>query len=278
MSVARMGAARRSSMSSFWSRILVTIVGLPAVVGVLWLGGWWLFVLVLLATLVSLHELYSMTRNLRPLVLAGYAGSVLALVGAQLGGLTWMLAGFMATLAFAFLLKGVAETRPPTTVSVGMTILGVGWVAVGLGHLLLLRDIPAHAQLATLTVVLAVFASDTAAYFTGRVLGRHKLAPLISPGKTWEGFVGGTLVAILVPFFAMYKQDFVTIPESLLLGAVIAIAAPVGDLFESGIKRDMQVKDTGTLLAGHGGMLDRIDAQLFAVVASFYLLVALGYA
>jgi phosphatidate cytidylyltransferase len=85
-------------------------------------------------------------------------------------------------------------------------------------------------------------------------------------------------VAILVPFFAMYKQGFLTIWESLLLGAVIAIAAPVGDLFESGIKRDMQVKDTGTLLAGHGGMLDRLDAQLFAVVASFYLLVALGYA
>jgi phosphatidate cytidylyltransferase len=265
-------------MSSFWSRILVAVIGLPAVVGVLWLGGWWLFALVVLATLVSLHELYSMTRNLRPLVLAGYTGAVLALLGAQLGGLTWMLAGFMATVAFAFLLKGVAETRPPTTVSVGTTVLGVGWVAVGMGHLLLLRDIPEHAQLATLTVVLAVFASDTAAYFTGRVLGRHKLAPLISPGKTWEGFVGGTIVAILVPFFAMYKQDFLTIPESLLLGAVIAIAAPVGDLFESGIKRDMRVKDTGTLLAGHGGMLDRIDAQLFAVVASFYLLVALGYA
>jgi phosphatidate cytidylyltransferase len=219
-----------------------------------------------------------MTRNLRPLVLAGYAGAFLALVGAQLGGLTWMLAGFMATLAFAFLLKGVAETRPPTTVSVGTTILGVGWIAVGLGHLILLRDIPEHAQLATLTVVLAVFASDTAAYGAGRIFGRHKLAPLISPGKTWEGFVAGTIVAVLVPFFAMYEQGFLSVWESLVLGAAIAIAAPVGDLFESGIKRDMRVKDTGTLLAGHGGMLDRIDAQLFAVVASFYVLVAFGYA
>jgi len=276
MSVARPLATSR--MSSFWSRILVAVVGLPAVIGLLWLGGWWVFTLCLFGALISLHELYSMTRNLRPLVLAGYAGAILALVGAQLGGPVWMLGGFMGTLALAFLLKGVAETKPPTTVSVGTTILGVGWIAIGLGHLILLRDIPVHAQLATLTVVLAVFASDTAAYFTGRLFGRHKLAPAISPGKTWEGFVGGTLVAILVPFFAMYKQDFLTVWESLVLGAVIAIAAPVGDLFESGIKRDMQVKDTGTLLAGHGGMLDRIDAQLFAVVASFYLLVALGYA
>ena len=263
-------------MSSFWSRILVAAAGLPLVIGFLWLGGWWLFALAAVAAFIALHELYTMTRNLRPVVLAGYAGTLCALLGAQLGGLTWMLAGFMATLAFAFLLKGVADTSPPTTVSVGTTILGAGWIGLGLGHLILLRDIPVHAQLATLTVVLAVFASDTAAYFTGRLFGRHKLAPRTSPGKTWEGFIGGTIVAILVPFFAMYKQDFLADWQAVVLGIVIAVAAPVGDLFESGIKRDMHVKDTGTLLAGHGGMLDRIDAQLFAVVASFYVLVAYG--
>jgi phosphatidate cytidylyltransferase len=265
-------------MSSFWSRILVAAAGLPVVIGLLWLGGWWLFALAVVAGFIALHELYTMTRNLRPVVIAGYAGTLLALLGAQLGGLTWMLAGFMATLGFAFLLKGVAETRPPTTVSVGTTMLGAGWIGLGLGHLILIRDIPVHAQLATLTVVLAVFASDTAAYFTGRLFGRHKLAPLTSPGKTWEGFIGGTIVAILVPFFAMYRQDFLADWQAVVLGIVIAIAAPVGDLFESAIKRDMHVKDTGTLLAGHGGMLDRIDAQLFAVVASFYVLVAYGVA
>jgi phosphatidate cytidylyltransferase len=269
---------RRAPMSNFWSRILVAVIGLPAVIGLLWLGGWWLFALAVVAGFIALHELYTMTRNLRPVVLAGYAGTLCALLGAQLGGLTWMLAGFMATLAFAFLLKGVADTTPPTTVSVGTTILGAGWIGLGLGYLLLLRDIPVHAQLATLTVVLAVFASDTAAYFTGRLFGRHKLAPMTSPGKTWEGFIGGTTIAILVPFFAMYKQDFLADWQAVVLGIVIAIAAPVGDLFESAIKRDMHVKDTGTLLAGHGGMLDRIDAQLFAVVASFYVLVAYGVA
>jgi phosphatidate cytidylyltransferase len=263
--------------SSFLSRILVAAVGLPLVVGLLWLGGWWLFVLVTIVALIALHEFYAVTRNLRPLVLAGYAGTLLALFGAQIGGLTWMLAGFMATFALAFLLKGLAETKQPTTVSVGTTVLGACWIGLGLGHLILLRDVPSHARLAALTVVLAVFAADTAAYFTGRLFGRHKLAPLTSPGKTWEGFVGGTIVAVLVPFFALYKQHYLSVPHSLLLGAVIAAAAPLGDLFESGIKRDMQVKDTGTLLAGHGGILDRIDAQLFAVVAAFYVLLAFGY-
>jgi phosphatidate cytidylyltransferase len=264
-------------MSAFWSRILVAIAGLPAVVGLVWLGGWWMWALMALVALIALHEFYTVARDLRPLVPAGYAGALAALVGAQLGGVGWMLGGFMTTFALAFVLKGLAETRAPTTVSVGTTVLGAGWIGLGLGHVILLRELPSHARAAALTVILTVFAADTAAYFTGRLFGRHKLAPLTSPGKTWEGFIGGTVVAVLVPFFAFYKQHFLTIPESLLLGAVIALAAPLGDLFESAIKRDMRVKDTGTLLAGHGGILDRIDAHLFAVPAAFYLLVALGY-
>jgi len=85
-------------------------------------------------------------------------------------------------------------------------------------------------------------------------------------------------VAILVPFFALYHQHFLTIGESLALGVVIAISAPLGDLFESALKRDMNVKDSGRLLGGHGGMLDRIDALLFASVASYYLVRAFGWA
>jgi phosphatidate cytidylyltransferase len=123
-----------------------------------------------------------------------------------------------------------------------------------------------------------VFASDAFAYFTGILIGRHKLAPVLSPGKTWEGLVGGTIVAILVPFFALYHQHFLTVGESVALGALIAIAAPLGDLFESALKRDMNVKDTGRLLAGHGGMLDRIDALLFSSIASYYLIRAFGWA
>lgn len=265
-------------MSPFWSRILVAVAGLPLVLGMIWLGGWWLFALLVVVALMALHELYTMTRSLRPLVLAGYTGAFLTLLGAELGGIGWMVGGFMTTFALAFVLKGMAETRMPTTVSIGTTVLGAGWIGLGLAHLILLRAIPVHAQLAAFTVILTVFAADTAAYATGRLLGRHKLAPLTSPKKTWEGFIGGTVVSILVPFFAMYKEHFLSVPRSLVLGVVIAAAAPLGDLFESALKRDMEVKDAGTILAGHGGVLDRIDAPLFAVVAAFYLLVAFGVA
>jgi phosphatidate cytidylyltransferase len=263
-------------MSSFWSRIVVGAVLLPAVLGLVYLGGWWLWVLAVAAAFLALHELYRMTRPLRPVVLAGLAGTLLSLLGAQLGGIPWMTAGFLTTLLFALVLKGISETRQSLAVAIAVTVLGAAWVAFGLGHALLLRELPEHGRLAVFTVMLTVFGSDAFAYFTGLLIGRHKMTPVLSPGKTWEGLVGGTIVAILIPFFALYHQHFLSIGESLALGVVIAIVAPLGDLFESALKRDMGVKDSGRLLAGHGGMLDRLDALLFASIASYYLIRAAG--
>ena len=263
-------------MNQFLSRVLVTIVALPIVLYLVWLGGWWIFGLALAAALVALHELYAMARTLRPLVLAGYAGAIATLLGAHLGGAEWMLGGFVLTLLLAFLLYGIAETRQSGTITMGATVLGVAWVALALAHLLLLRDLPEHGRLAIFTVLLAVFADDTAAYLVGRLLGRHKLAPALSPAKTWEGFVAGTVAAVAVAFFALYEQGFLTIGESIALGLAIAFAGAAGDLFESALKRDLQVKDSGRILGGHGGVLDRIDALLFAAPAAFYVVLALG--
>lgn len=261
-------------MSNFASRVAVTVVGVPVVLYLVYRGGWWLFALAAFAVLVALHELYAMARSLRPLVLAGYTGALATLAGAHLGGTEWMVGGFMSTLLLAFLLYGIAETRQPATVTMGSTLLGVSWIGLGLAHLLLLRDVPGDGRLLVFTLLLAVFADDTAAYLVGRLVGRHKLAPSMSPGKTWEGFLAGSAAAIAVAFFALYEQGVLSIPESLALGGAIALASAAGDLFESALKRDLQVKDSGALLGGHGGMLDRIDALLFASVAAFYTVAA----
>jgi phosphatidate cytidylyltransferase len=258
-------------MSGFWSRILISTAGIPLVLWLVYLGGWPLFGLALVAALFALHELYWMTRTLRPVVLAGYLGAIGTLVGAELGGANWALAGLFATLAFAFVFKGAVSAA-----SVGVTLLGVVWIAVGLAHALLLRDLDEHGVLASYTVILAVWAGDAGAYFIGVLFGRHKLAPTVSPGKTWEGLAAGTVATIGVTFVALYKQDFLSIPESLVLGAVIAIVAPLGDLFESALKRDADVKDSGRLLGGHGGILDRLDALLFSWVAAYYVIAAFG--
>jgi phosphatidate cytidylyltransferase len=260
-------------MSSFWSRILIAAAGIPLVLWLVYLGGWPMFGLAAGGALIALHELYWMTRTLRPVVLAGYLGALAALLGATLGGADWALAGLMSTLVFAFVIKGGLST-----VSVSVTVLGVAWIGLGLAHALLLRDIDEHGVLAVYTVLLAVWAGDAAAYFVGRLIGRHKLAPTVSPGKSWEGLIAGTVATVAVTFIAVYEQNFLTIAESLVLGVVIAIVAPLGDLFESALKRDAGVKDSGRLLAGHGGVLDRIDALLFAWVAAYYVVVAFGAA
>jgi phosphatidate cytidylyltransferase len=263
-------------MTAFWSRILVGAIGLPIVLWLAWEGGWWLLLLAAAAGLMALHEFYALERRMRPVLIAGYAGVVLTLVGASRGGLGWMAAGFLATLPIAYVLKGFADTRAPLVVSLATTVLGVAWVGFGLAHLILLRAIPEHGRLAIFTVLIAVFAGDTAAYFGGRLFGRRKLAPAISPGKTWEGFVFGTVATVFATWICLYKSGFLDNGRALLLGAVIAIVGPIGDLFESSLKREAGVKDSGRLLAGHGGVLDRIDAHLFASVAAFYLIAAFG--
>jgi phosphatidate cytidylyltransferase len=259
------------------SRIAVAAVGIPIVLGLLYLGGWWLFGLAAVAALVALHEFYGMARPLRPLVLAGYGGVLAALVGAEVGGVEWLLAGFLVTFLLAFLLFLVASTRAPATVSISSTILGAAWIGFGLGCLLLLRGLPEHGRLAAFTVLIAVWADDTVAYLVGRLVGRHKFSPALSPAKTWEGFVAGTVAAVAAAFFSLYddRDTFLSIWEAVLLGVVVAVAAALGDLFESSLKRDMQVKDTGRILAGHGGVLDRIDALLFAAPAAYFLVVSL---
>ena len=266
-------------MPALLSRVVVVVVALPAVLALVWLGGWWLFALAAIAAVLALHEYARLVRRLRPLVLAAYLGVVAMLAGAAAGGATWLLAGTLLTLGVTVVLHLLAETRPPATVAMGSTLLGATWIGLGLGHVILLRDIPEHGDLAVFTVLLAVWASETFAFFAGRLVGRHKLAPVTSPGKTWEGLVAGSAAAVAVAFFALYedRETFLTIWQALVLGGVVAVSGTLGDLFESALKRDMQVKDTGRLLAGHGGMLDRIDALLFAAPACFYLVLAFGY-
>jgi phosphatidate cytidylyltransferase len=263
-------------VSPFISRIAVAAILLPIVLGLVWLGGWWLFGLALAGGLLALHELYAMARGLHPIVLGGYAGLVLALLGAQLGGPTWVLAGILATLAVALLVFFVSSARQQAVAGFAVTLLGVAWVGGGLACLMLVRDVPEDGRLLIFTVLLTVFADDTFAYFVGRAIGRHRLAPAISPGKSWEGFVAGTAAGVAVTFFALYEQDVLTTAESLLLGLAIALAATLGDLFESAVKRDLGVKDSGRLLAGHGGVLDRVDSLLWAGPAAYVVLLALA--
>jgi phosphatidate cytidylyltransferase len=267
-------------MSPLVSRVLVAAVLLPVVIGTVYLGGWWLFALALVGGLLALHELYVIARELRPLVLGGYLGFIVMLLALELGGIDWMLGGLLATFVFAFVVYGLGGVRQSATQSFGSTLLGVAWVGGGIGCLLLVRDIPEFGFWAVMAVLFTVFAADTGAFFVGRTFGRHRMAPAISPKKSWEGLVGGVLAAVLVAFVILYKdrEDFLSIPETLVLGLVIAVAAVLGDLFESAVKRDFEVKDSGRVLGGHGGVLDRLDSLLWAGPAAYFTILAFGHA
>jgi phosphatidate cytidylyltransferase len=139
----------------------------------------------------------------------------------------------------------------------------------------LLRDLP-HGDAIVIDVLVGTFIGDTGAYLGGRWFGRRPLAPRISPNKTEEGLVIGMLTALVAVVVAGLYQDWLSTTDALLLGAAVAIAAPIGDLFESFVKRDVGIKDTGRAFGAHGGALDRVDAALFAAVVGYYVWYALA--
>jgi phosphatidate cytidylyltransferase len=271
-------------VSGLGSRVAIAVpLGAIALFAV-YQGGWLLVALALGGGLIATHEYCAMTRGLRPLTIAGFAGVAAVIIAVHQGGLAWGLAALFGTLVVAFWLSAVADVRQTATVQLAVTLFGVAWIGLGLGFLIAVRDAPGPddwGRQLLFAVVGAVWASDIFAYFGGRMFGRRKLAPAISPNKTVEGLLFGLLFGTAVGFFVVYDQpssDPVTAGQALMLAAAIAIASPIGDLFESYIKRDMDVKDTGSLLGSHGGVLDRIDAHLFAAPAAFYLLLAYGHA
>ena len=179
-------------------------------------------------------------------------------------------------LALIFVTTIAARVRSPArTAAIAGACLGLVWVGFGATHAVLIRELE-HGGGLLLDVLLAVFIGDTAAHLLGSLFGRHPLAPTISPAKTVEGMVAGVLAGVgAVAVVALAFQPWLGVGDAALIGLIATLAAVAGDLFESQIKRDAGVKDSGRLLGPHGGALDRIDAVLFASVAGYYAAVGL---
>jgi phosphatidate cytidylyltransferase len=229
-----------------------------------------------LATL-GLVEFFRMTADARPFVPVGFAIVAAVIVAAHYttGRTAALIAGLSFPLMFAF--AAGRPARQGVTISFGVTLLGIAWIGAPFAHAVLLRDLPLHGGALLVDVLVATFLADTAAYLGGRLFGRHPLAPSLSPNKTVEGLVAGFVGGTIGFWFAGLYQDWLSGTDALLMGACIAVVAPIGDLFESMIKRDLSVKDTGRAFGPHGGLLDRLDAVLFTVVAGFYLSIAFVY-
>ncbi len=251
-------------------RVLSAVVGLPLVgLLVFWREPWGFASLALLAVAVGLHEYGALTLPpeqswLRAmLVVAGTVFAAALYVRPDLG-LLWAMAALILMSVAVVLRQRRQGDLPAATARLALAAFGIFYVgglvvALPLMH----RDLPDGPLWVTIAVAVS-FANDTGAYFTGRALGRHKLAPEISPGKTVEGAIGGLLAGVIFMFVA--RATFfraLTVPDCLAIGLATGILGPTGDLLESMIKRAAGAKDSGRLIPGHGGMLDRIDAVLF---------------
>jgi phosphatidate cytidylyltransferase len=165
---------------------------------------------------------------------------------------------------------GMPSQRPTATARMAITVLGVFWIGLAVGHAILLDGLR-HGGAVIVDILVGTFIGDSGAYLGGRMFGSRKLAPAVSPNKTVEGLLIGMAFAIFATWAAGLYQDWLNQGQALLLGLTVAVMAPIGDLFESQVKRDANTKDAGRLFGVHGGALDRLDAAFFALVAGYYV-------
>jgi len=265
-------------------RILTAFVGIPIAAYVINYGEWLFAITVLVLTLLAWYEFYTILQNkgIKVFYSLGILSNVFILGSAWLGNSQEIVIVIFVSTVLT-LLKIVTSGTAFTVVDAACSLLGVSYIGMSFAHLLLLRftdssvylmtswgELSAGAAYVWLAFV-STWASDTCAYFIGSYYGKHKLCPKISPKKTIEGALGGMLGSIIA-MVAMGILFKLSLGHSVIMGMLVGIAAPVGDLVESAIKRFANVKDSGQILPGHGGILDRFDGILFTVPAIYYYL------
>jgi phosphatidate cytidylyltransferase len=262
-------ARRREPRSDLSARVLAAI---PAIALALFLvieGGLVFALGMLVLGGACMHELYGMYERAHPVRLAGFLALAGVLAAALYGNQSQVL---LVAVAAVPLLFGLTLLSPrPSVGGIAVTLLGIYWIGFAFAHAVLLRGLPQGKGI-VIDVLVGTFLGDTGAYLGGRMFGRRQLAPAISPNKTVEGLAIGMACAVAGVWIAhLYQQEWLSGTHSLVLGLGIALIAPVGDLFESFVKREAHTKDSGSLFGAHGGALDRLDAVMFTVVAGYYI-------
>jgi phosphatidate cytidylyltransferase len=267
---ARRRPRRGGGGSDLGRRILIALPLIAFALFIVIEGGLIFTIGVILVGVLCMGELFDLLEPVRPVRFAGFLGLIGLAFAALYGTAYNVLLITVAVLPVVFFLTIARPQKHDRTLSMATTLLAVWWIGLAIAHAVLLRGLP-HGDAIIIDVLVGTFLGDTAAYIGGRAFGRRPLAPEISPNKTLEGVIIGMVIAVLGVWAAGLYQDWLSGSDALLLGIGVAIAAPIGDLFESLIKRDTGAKDTGSFLGPHGGALDRIDAVLFTIPVGYYI-------
>lgn len=259
------------------TRVITTLIGIPLLIFIIQFAPDYVAIgLIFVCMLLALHEYFSMavTQKQLPLLFTGYvlATAVVAcFYFSALFSIFWLPAAPMLILIVALFSRGELKERWDAAV---FTLFGVWYVGGLMGYLVGIRRIDHGGKMGAdllMLLLVIIWANDIFAYLVGRTLGRHKLAPVISPKKTVEGAIGGLLFGVL----ASYASHWIFIPQitakdAVLMALLIGVLGQIGDLCESIVKRTANVKDSGGIVPGHGGMLDRVDSLLFGAPAMYY--------
>jgi phosphatidate cytidylyltransferase len=268
---------KRKRTSETVARLLWAIPLIVLAVTVVAVGGEIFAAAMIAFALIGIAEFFQMTKRARPFTLVAFAAAAGMIVAAHFGdSFQMVLAGvaFFPVMLVFVIARGDLRN---VTYSMSVTVFAIVWIGLPFAHAVLLRDLPDHGAALLVDVLVATFFTDTFAYLGGRMFGRRPLAPVISPNKTIEGLLIGVVAGTAGFWLAGLYQDWLSGTDALIMGLCIALLAPLGDLFESAIKRDLDVKDSGRVFGPHGGLLDRLDAVLFTVVAGYYLSLAFVY-
>lgn len=252
-------------------RIITGILGAAAIITAVCLGPWWYYFVLMLICFFTLVEFYRLAgadgilpERIPGLLTGAFIFTVSFLVQMTLLDAAWYLAIF-PLLALVFIVKLFRKNEKKPFTNIAFTFLGIVYVVVPLSLLnVAVFDGGNYHFDITLGILLILWASDTGAYFAGTYFGKRKLFRRISPKKTWEGFGGGALLALA---FALGMASFtgsLSVTQWYIVAAIIIVAGTFGDLVESMLKRSIEIKDSGNVLPGHGGFLDRFDALLIA--------------
>lgn len=273
----------RAALRMLAKRVLVVVILLPIGLAMIWLGGWAYALMVALILGLAAWEYVQIFRRggYQPsgvLVVAGTLALAIGRMSDQFGSAPWIVSA-LVLVSMSFHLIAYERGRDQAGTDFAITLAGTlyfGWIG---GYLISLRELP-EGMWWVLLALPAVWLADSGAYFVGRAIGRHRLSPRLSPKKTWEGYFGGVLVGILATAGLAYLWGLWAGPDSAItplkgaiLGLVLGVITPLGDLGESMFKRQVGVKDSGNLLPGHGGAFDRIDTWLWAGVLGYYVIV-----